>query len=249
MKKLLMLIPASLFLTMSMAQNTNSAVSPKTSSLDGKSFKITLTNLGNENMNSRPKDNTQMNPDRKSGDMGVQDKAPMDKTTGKDQAQTGNDKTVTAKTATLKFKGGMLKSSFTGMLKAKDCGYTTTSSASSASATDAISFTSVCSTDENTGSNKSSGNTGDKASQSSGDMNAPGSSGTTVTTSNSSGTGANTQSTTTTMSTTASRVEWTGTVSGNTINGTLKVTENGQYTNYSFTGTMMDMSGQLGMEE
>ena len=46
MKKLFLLIPATLILTISMAQDTKSDMSRKNGALDGKSFKITLTNSG-----------------------------------------------------------------------------------------------------------------------------------------------------------------------------------------------------------
>lgn len=230
MKKLFLLIPAALILTVSMAQNAGSTMSKGTASLDGKSYKITLSNLSDMNTNTPTKDNSQMNPNNKPNEMGTKDQATMDKRTGTDQA--GADKNASAKTATLKFKDGMLKSSFTGGVKAKDCAYTTTSSAA---ATDAISFTASCSNDMNTG---------DKSMKSSGDMSSTNSSGSTATSPNSKESSESKMNSATTSS-----VEWTGTVSGNNINGTVKISDNGQYTNYSYTGTLMDMSGQLGMEE
>ena len=45
-----------------------------------------------------------------------------------------------------------------------------------------------------------------------------------------------------------STLEWSGTVTGNSISGTVKVIENGKNMTYSFTGTLTTKSHELGME-
>ncbi|MBK9414464.1 MAG: hypothetical protein IPN61_13800 [Bacteroidetes bacterium] len=69
MKKLFLLIPATLILTISMAQDTKSDMSKKNASLDGKSFKITLTTAGSESINPQSGDKSGMNSGTQSGEM------------------------------------------------------------------------------------------------------------------------------------------------------------------------------------
>ena len=80
MKKLFLLIPATLILTISMAQDTKSDMSKKNASLDGKSFKITLTTAGSESINPQSGDKSGMNSGTQSGEMKTQDGTSMEKT-------------------------------------------------------------------------------------------------------------------------------------------------------------------------
>jgi hypothetical protein len=253
MKKLFLLIPATLIFNMTIAQDTKSEMTQKSATLDGKSFKITMTTTGNQGMNSETGDKMNPGTENKTGDMRNQDGTSMDKSNGSNKTQTNTDKNATAKTATLKFKNGMLKTSMSGPAKVKECSYTSTPSSASSNA---ISFTANCNNDGKSGSGKSMDNSG-QSSNSSGDKTNSGISETTNTTnvdntansSNSSGTASSSSSTTTTGNSDSSQAEWSGTVTGNNISGTVKVMENGKNMSYSFTGTMMNKSDELGMGE